>query len=50
MVQRGYIHIQYVPTEEQVANVLTKPLSHVKFGYFREKIALVPKKLPRKRE
>ena len=49
-MQRGAIKLQYVPMEEQVADVLTKPLSHVKFEYFREKIALVPKDLPRKRE
>jgi hypothetical protein len=34
MVQRGAIKLQYVGTDEQVANVLTKPLSRVKFEYF----------------
>jgi hypothetical protein len=31
MVQRGVVKLQYVGTDEQVANVLTKPLSRVKF-------------------
>ena len=34
MVQRGAIKLQYVPIEEQVADVLTKPLSRVKFEHF----------------
>jgi hypothetical protein len=34
MVQRGVIKLQYVGTDEQVVDVLTKPLSHVKFEYF----------------
>jgi hypothetical protein len=31
MVQRGALKLLYVSTDEQVANVLTKPLSHEKF-------------------
>jgi hypothetical protein len=31
MVQKGVVKLQYVGTYEQVADVLTKPLSHVKF-------------------
>jgi hypothetical protein len=34
MVQRGAIKLQYISTDEQIANVLTKPLSRVKFEYF----------------
>ena len=30
MVQKGAIKLQYVSTDEQVADVLTKPLSRVK--------------------
>ena len=41
MVQRRAIKLQYVPTEEQVANVLTKPLFLVKLEYLRDKIAVV---------
>jgi hypothetical protein len=46
MVQRGAINLQYVSTDEQVADVLTKPLSHVKFEHFRDKLGIVRKDLP----
>ena len=38
MVQKGDIKLQYVSTHEKVANVLTKPLSRVKFEYFHDKL------------
>jgi hypothetical protein len=41
MVQRGVVKLQYVGTAEQVADVLTKPLSRVKFEYFRDKLGIV---------
>jgi hypothetical protein len=50
MVQRGGVKLQYVGTDEQVANVLTKPMYHVKFEYFRDKLGIVRKDLPRKGE
>jgi hypothetical protein len=50
MVQRGAIKLQYVTTDEQVANVLIKPLSHVKFEHFRDNIGIVRKDLLRKGE
>ena len=50
MVQKGDVKLKYVPIEEQVANVLTKPLAHVKFEYFRANIGIVWKDLSRKRE
>jgi hypothetical protein len=50
MVQRGVVKLQYIGTDEQVAYVLTKPLSHVKFEYFRYKISIVQNDLPRKGE
>ena len=50
MVQKGAIKLKYVPTEEQVADVLTKPLARVKFEYFRDKLGVVRKDLSRKRE
>jgi hypothetical protein len=34
MVQRGAIKIQYVNMDEQVSDVLTKPLSRVNFEHF----------------
>jgi hypothetical protein len=42
MVQRGELMLQYVTTEEQVADVLTKPLSRLKFKHFRDKLSVVP--------
>ena len=50
MMYRRSIKLQYVPTEEQVADVLTKPLSHVKFEYFRDKIGVIRKDLHGKTE
>jgi hypothetical protein len=47
MVQRGAINLQYVSIDEQVFDVLTKPLSHVKFEHFRDKLGIVQKDLPR---
>jgi hypothetical protein len=42
MVQRGAVRLQFVTTEDQVANVFTKPLSRTKFEYFMEKLGVVP--------
>jgi hypothetical protein len=50
MVQRGVVKLQYVGTEEKVVDVLTKPLSRVKFEYFRDKLGVVRKDFPRKGE
>ena len=33
--------LQYVAIDQQVADVLTKPLSKVKFEYFRDKLGVV---------
>ena len=41
MVQRGAVKLQYVVTNEQIADVLTKPLAIVKFEYFREKLGVL---------
>ena len=38
MVQRNVIKLQYIATDEQVANILTKPLPLSKFVYFRGKL------------
>ncbi len=48
LVQKGVAKLQYVGTDEQVADVLTKPLSRVKFEYFRDKLGVVQKDLPQK--
>ena len=50
MVQKGAIKLQCVSTDEQAADVLTKPLSRVKFEYFRDKLDVVQKDFPRKEE
>jgi hypothetical protein len=41
MLQRGALKLQYISTDEHVVDVLTNPLSCVKFEYFRDKIGLV---------
>jgi len=41
MVQRKAIHVQYLFTHKQVADVFTKPLSKTKFEYFCERLGLV---------
>ena len=50
MMQEGAIKLQYVSTDEQVSDMLTKPLSWVKFEQFRDKLGVVQKELPRKGE
>ena len=44
MVEKGVVKLQYVATDEQVADVSTKSLSKVKFEYFRDKLGVVPHK------
>ena len=44
MVEKGAVKLQYIATDEQVADVLTKSLSKVKFVYFRDKLGVVPRK------
>jgi hypothetical protein len=41
MVQRKVVHVQYLPTHEQIADIFTKPLAKTKFEYFRERLGLV---------
>ena len=41
MVQRGAVKLQYVAMEEQIVDVLMKPLGRVKFEYFREKLGVL---------
>ena len=50
MVQKVGIKIQYVSISEQVVDVLTKPLSQVKFEYFHDKLGVVRKDFPHKKE
>ena len=50
MMEKGAIKLQHVSTDEQVADVLTNPPSQVKFKYFRDKLGVIQKDLPRKGE
>ena len=48
MVQRRAVKLQYVATNEHIADVLTKPLDRVKFEYFREKLGVLQIEVPSK--
>ena len=50
MVLRGVVKLQNVATNEQIVDVLTKPLNRVKFEYFRERLGVIQNETPRKRE
>ena len=50
MVQKGAIKLYYVSTNEQVVDVLTKPLSRVKFEYSSDHLGVVRKQFPHKEE
>jgi hypothetical protein len=41
MVHRKAVSVQYLPTDEQITYVLTKPLSKSNFEYFHDKIGVV---------
>ena len=41
MMQRGAIKVQCVGTDEHIVDVLTKPLSRVKFDQFQDKLGIV---------
>ena len=40
-MQRGALKLQYVVTDEHIADVLMKPLARVNFEYFREKLGVL---------
>ena len=40
MVQKGAIELQYISTNDQVVDVLTKPLPKVKFEYFHGRLGV----------
>ena len=48
MVIVRYSHTEDVDDDGLVVDVLTKPLSRVKFEHFRDKLGVVQKDLPRK--
>jgi hypothetical protein len=49
-VQKGIVKLQYVPTSEQVADILMKALMKGKFVFFRDKLGVVQNTLLAKRE
>jgi len=40
MIQRKFLSLLYVPTAEQTADIFTKPLPLIKFGYFHDKLGV----------
>ena len=44
-VERKEVEITFVSTNDQVADILTKPLTYPKFSFFRSKIKVFPKHL-----
>lgn len=40
-VSQGLITLNYMPSAEQIADILTKPLSKIKFNYFCEKLNII---------
>ena len=40
LVQKGALKLQYICTDEQIANILTKPLAASKFMYFCDKLGM----------
>jgi hypothetical protein len=49
-VQKGIVKLQYVPTSEQVADILTKALMKGKFVFFGDKLGVVQNTFLAKRE
>ena len=39
-MQRGALKLQYIRTDEQIADILIKPLIASKFVYFRDKLGM----------
>ena len=50
MVQGGAVKLQYVVTEEQIVDVLIKPLASLNFKYFREKLGVLQIEVSSKRK
>jgi hypothetical protein len=49
-VLKGAVKLQYIPTDEQLADILTKPLVKGKFVFFRDKLGVVENTFLAKRE
>jgi hypothetical protein len=40
-VQEGEVKLEYIPTDKQTTEILTKPLSRINFAYFLEKMGIM---------
>ena len=49
-VQRGVVELQYISTDEQVADIVMKSLGRGKFIHFRDKLGVVQNTFLGKRE
>jgi hypothetical protein len=49
-VQKGAVALEYIQTDQQVADILTKPLAKGKFEMFKERLGLVENTFLGKRE
>jgi hypothetical protein len=49
-VQRGAVQFEYIPTDEQIANILTKSLARGNHVYFKDKMGVVKNTFLDKRE
>ena len=49
-VQKGDVKLEYISTDEQTANILTKSLARVKHVFFRDKLGVVKNPFLGKRE
>jgi hypothetical protein len=47
MMQRGAMELQYISTNEQIVDILTKPMSRVKYEYFKDKLGMMQNVHPR---
>jgi hypothetical protein len=47
MVHRGVVELWYISTDEQIADILTEPLSRVKYDYLRDKLVVMQNVHPR---
>ena len=46
MVQRGVVRLHHIGIDEQLAEILMKPMGKVKFLTFREKLGMVDRPYP----
>ena len=47
MVQRGFVELWYISTDEKIVDNLTKPVSRMKYEYFIDKLGVMQNVHPR---